>query len=573
MKRDAVKIKHSVSTKIANYLFIIMIFAGVITSLSLMIMASNKSDAESINVSGSLRMQSYRLLHELEHHPELVETGLRQYRISLHSPALLEIDQWFVPDKVKQSYHQLIKRWERMERYAKQREINAYKNEIADYVAQVDQFVFTLQRFAEKKWIIAVLIMSLSMLSIIAMVAYVVWYARKEVVMPLKQLTQASIQVQMRQFSHVKVDTQKEDELGNLARAFSQMSSELEKLYSSLEESVNEKTQKLRQTNRSLTMLYESSQQLTTTNVDESILQHVLKNIFISEHLRYMALVVEGAEHWNIRFGQKQANQDCQEVTLQIEDEKLAVLYWQAGFPCPDPRTMRNIAQILSRTLYFHKTQRQQQQLLLMEERAIIARELHDSLAQVLAFLQIQLTLLKHNINQKSEDAAQQSINIIASFEQALRDGYVQLRELLATFRLTVQEANLKLALEQVVDSLRNQTDIQMCVQCSLPAQSFNAKQLVHILQIVRESVLNAIKHSKGNRIEVIAHINEDGEYEFIVRDDGIGIPSLEEPEGHYGLNIMHERATQLNAHLRIANRPSGGTEIKLTLHQNRNLT
>lgn len=46
-----------------------------------------------------------------------------------------------------------------------------------------------------------------------------------------------------------------------------------------------------------------------------------------------MALVVEGAEHWNIRFGQKQANQDCQEVTLQIEDEKLAVLYWQAGFP------------------------------------------------------------------------------------------------------------------------------------------------------------------------------------------------------------------------------------------------
>lgn len=38
-----------------------------------------------------------------------------------------------------------------MERYAKQREINAYKNEIADYVAQVDQFVFTLQRFAEKE--------------------------------------------------------------------------------------------------------------------------------------------------------------------------------------------------------------------------------------------------------------------------------------------------------------------------------------------------------------------------------------------------------------------------------------
>ncbi|SPY32784.1 sensor protein NarQ [Pasteurella canis] len=282
-------IKHSVSTKLANYLFIVIIFAGVITSLSLMIMASNKSDAESINISGSLRMQSYRLLYELEQHPELVEASLRQYRVSLHSQALLEIaHQWFVPNAVKSSYHNLIKRWESMERYARHRDIAAYKTEITDYVAQVDQFVFTLQRFAEQKWIIAVLVMSLSMFSIIVMVSYIVWYARKEVVLPLTQLTRASIQVQMRQFNHVKVNTKKQDELGSLARAFTQMSSELEKLYSSLEESVNEKTQKLRQTNRSLTMLYESSQQLTTNNVDELTLQQVLKNIFISEHLRYL---------------------------------------------------------------------------------------------------------------------------------------------------------------------------------------------------------------------------------------------------------------------------------------------
>ncbi|EJS86918.1 nitrate/nitrite sensor protein NarQ, partial [Pasteurella multocida subsp. multocida str. Anand1_buffalo] len=60
-------------------------------------------------------------------------------------------------------------------------------------------------------------------------------------------------------------------------------------------------------------------------------------------------------------------------------------------------------------------------------------------------------------------------------------------------------------------------------------------------------------------RIEVIAHINEDAEYEFIVRDDGIGIPSLEEPEGHYGLNIMHERATQLNAHFTHCKPPVWG--------------
>lgn len=52
--------KGSVSTRIAKYLFIILIVAGVISSLSLAIMSSNKYDAEAINISGSLRMQSYR---------------------------------------------------------------------------------------------------------------------------------------------------------------------------------------------------------------------------------------------------------------------------------------------------------------------------------------------------------------------------------------------------------------------------------------------------------------------------------------------------------------------------------
>ena len=51
------------------------------------------------------------------------------------------------------------------------------------------------------------------------------------------------------------------------------------------------------------------------------------------------------------------------------------------------------------------------------------------------------------------------SIAIIGEFEQALSDGYSQLRELLATFRLTVQEANLQVALEQVIESLRSQNE------------------------------------------------------------------------------------------------------------------
>lgn len=561
-------IKHnSVSTKIANYLLLIIIFVSLISIMSLAIMQSNKSDAELINVSGSLRMQSYRLFYEMEHEPENVEQALRQYRLSLHSDALIKINhQFLVPEDVRQSYHDLIKRWEIMEKHARENNKEAYRTEIASYVNQVDQFVNTLQYFAELKLKIAVLSILAAMLVILIMVSYVIYFTHKRVVNPLEKLALASSQVQIGQFNHIPLDTKSDDEIGRLALVFTQMASELKKLYSTLEDKVNEKTQKLSQVNRSLTMLYHCSQLVTTKAIEPKLFRQMLEQVMINEHLRYLELIVHGAEHWHIYLGSKQENIDLQSMELEIENNQLGVIRWQAGLPCPDLRTMRNVAQMLSRTLYFYQMQRQQQHLLLMEERSIIARELHDSLAQVLSYLKIQLTLLKHNLQRDTVDAKQKSQAIIQDFEQAVTDGYVQLRELLATFRLTVQEANLQVALEQVIDSLRNQTSMKMRVDCSLPSQTFNAQQLVHALQIVREATLNAIKHSQGTEIEVLAYTNEDGEYELAVRDNGVGIPSLEEPEGHYGLNIMLERSNQLNARLSIQNRATGGTEVKFTL-------
>ena len=559
--------KRSVSTRIAKYLFVVIIFMGIISSLSLLVMASNKSDAEAINISGSLRMQSYRLLTEMERSPDTVEQNLVRYQRSLNAEALLSVqNQLFAPSGVRESYQKILQRWAVMSDFARAHQIEKYHAELKSYVQDVDDFVLELQRFAEQKWISAVSVLCVSMLLILAMVSYVIWYLKREVVKPLELMTKASMQVQMGQFKHIQLDTESNNELGILAKVFTQMSSELGRLYSRLEDAVNEQTQKLRQTNRSLTTLYQRSQLLTPTKINDKILSQVLNHIRVSAHLRYIELEIFGSEHWEISFGQKDPKQSLQVEELSIENENLAVLSWQAGLPCPDPRMMKNLGQMVAKALYSHKTQRQQEQLLLMEERSIIARELHDSLAQVLSFLQIQLTLLKHNLKKEDEKSKEKSIAIIGEFEQALSDGYSQLRELLATFRLTVQEANLQVALEQVIESLRSQTKMQMTVECSLPSQSLNPQELVHVLQIVREATLNAIKHSKGTLIEVKAHINAEGEYEILVQDNGVGIPTLDEPEGHYGLNIMTERSRQLNAQLTISKGEQGGTMVKITL-------
>ena len=69
----------------------------------------------------------------------------------------------------------------------------------------------------------------------------------------------------------------------------------------------------------------------------------MLNHIRVSEHLRYIELEIFGSEHWEISFGQKDPKQSLQVEELSIENENLAVLSWQAGLPCPDPRMMKNL--------------------------------------------------------------------------------------------------------------------------------------------------------------------------------------------------------------------------------------
>ncbi|VTR45719.1 nitrate/nitrite sensor protein NarQ [Actinobacillus pleuropneumoniae] len=99
-----------------------------------------------------------------------------------------------------------------------------------------------------------------------------------------------------------------------------------------------------------------------------------------------------------------------------------------------------------------------------------------------------------------------------------------------------------------------------------MPSQIFSAQQQVHALQIVREAVINAIKHANATEIYVVAETNADGEHCLIIRDNGKGIASDIEPEGHYGLTIMKERAAELKGEFSIKNRPEGGVEVVVVL-------
>ncbi|VEJ56201.1 nitrate/nitrite two-component system sensor histidine kinase NarQ [Pragia fontium] len=560
-------VKRSVTSNIARMLIAIVILSILSTGLALVTLAASRTDAEAINISGSLRMQSYRLAYDLTTNSPYLNSHIRQYDMSLNAPALKEIDSFYFPHDIQLKYQTLLDRWKILEYELNQGNGDMYISQLAEYVNQINEFVLAIQIFSELKLKTAGTISIASFLLTIGLVFFVIHFSRRKIVAPLNQMVAASHYIQTGHFDHQPLDTTQPNELGVLANAFTSMSSDLAKLYQSLAEKVEEKTVKLTQANRSLGVLYDCLQALSVSQVDRQCFEQVLHIVCNSENLVIIRLEVQdsGEGRWVLEEGKEDNSRDWHHLVLQQDEQILGKLSWQcADEDAVHPQLIGNVGNILSRGIYFNRAQKRYLQVLLMEERATIARELHDSLAQSLSFLRIQLTLLKRVVPSNNDRA----MVVIADFDQALSSAYRQLRELLATFRLTIQEADLHEALNQLITPLQAQTEVPIHIHCALSSQALNAQQQVHALQIVREATLNAIKHAKAKNIYVNCESTKDGYNLITIIDDGMGIKSLDEPEGHYGLNIMSERACRLGGTLAISRQEEGGTCVRLIFPQ-----
>ncbi|QHM71999.1 nitrate/nitrite two-component system sensor histidine kinase NarQ [Mixta intestinalis] len=551
-------LKRSVTSSIARALAGIVILSVLSTSLALLTLSGSLRDAEMINLAGSLRMQSYRLAWDSDTHSPDLEAHLRYYRQSLDAPVLQHLNRFYVPDNVRKRYRQLKLSWPMLEADLKNHEQRRYSQHVAHYVGEIDRFVYDLQRYAERKMQLVAVTSALGFIAILALAIWTIRLIRRQVVKPLNQLVAASRYIEQGNFHYPPLDTSLANELGLLAHTFNRMSGELERHYSVLENTVKARTADLMVANQTMTILYEASQALAVSSLSRSVITEVMEFVFTRAQLT--ALALDAGEGWQISLGMPQQDKSWHRMPLRQENQPNGELRWQEGAQQTPAPLMQSVSILLSRAIWIHQAQKQQQQLLLMEERATIARELHDSLAQALSFLRIQLTLLKRTITPDNQPAQQ----IITDFDQALAEAYRQLRELLNTFRLSVDEACLPAALQAMLTPLQQQTSAEISLHCASGFDALTAQQQVHILQIVREAVLNAIRHADARHIKVNCATLENGEHEIIISDDGCGLATVEEPAGHYGLTIMHERAQRLGGTLQLDTTPTVGTQLRL---------
>ncbi len=201
------------------------------------------------------------------------------------------------------------------------------------------------------------------------------------------------------------------------------------------------------------------------------------------------------------------------------------------------------------------------------EERAVIARELHDSLAQSLSYLKIQTSRLQNILTDSDIQAYSKSMEI-DSMMQDLRSNlniaYRHLRELISTFRLTIGGKNFSQALTDSVEEFSKRSGIAFDIDKRLPEDSLTVTEETQLLHIIRESLSNVVRHSQAKFSLISIYYDVSGQIVTIIEDDGIGLLDISDPEQHFGIIIMQERAHSIGGNISLTERPNGGTCLKI---------
>jgi two-component system nitrate/nitrite sensor histidine kinase NarX len=202
--------------------------------------------------------------------------------------------------------------------------------------------------------------------------------------------------------------------------------------------------------------------------------------------------------------------------------------------------------------------------LSIIKERNALAHELHDSLAQTLASLRFQVSMLDEAIDQQGADVTHEDIHQIKG---GLDEAYTELRELLAHFRAPINSRGLLAALEDLISNFRKQSGMHVLLQKEWDTSNLSANMEMQVVRIIQEALANTRKYSKAHTVRVMLRCDKNENYHVLIEDDGIGMekPAFSgHPGEHLGLSIMQERARYLGGELRIESEPGEGTRVQL---------
>ncbi len=431
---------------------------------------------------------------------------------------------------------------------------------------------------------------------------------------PVNLLKQAIGKIQGGDFAF-RVERVGSDEFGTLADGFNGMAAHLQSLYGNLASKVAEKTAELEEKHERLESLYEVTALVArATSLDELAQNFSKSTMAIAKadgiairwadqtQRRYLMLAASGLPGEMVEDEQCLIAGDCFCGTPN-PDNALAVIpirsqtqgslkhCAKAGYETIVNVPIRTHEHVLGEvSLFFqgHVSPSPAKRSLLealnshlagaMEnlrlnalareaavsgERHHLSRELHDSIAQSLAFLKIQVQLMRDAMQSHDKDVMH---NVLEEIDTGVRECYGDVRELLVHFRTRPNAEDIEPALATTLRKFELQTGLRTALVVTGYAVPLAPDVQIQVLHIVQEALSNVRKHARATQIRV--RVEQQPVWVFEVCDDGVGfdVGCEHVDDTHVGLQIMTERAQRIGAQLHIDSSPGKGCLVRLTL-------
>ncbi|TXT41266.1 MAG: two-component system NarL family nitrate/nitrite sensor histidine kinase NarX [Comamonadaceae bacterium] len=482
------------------------------------------------------------------------------------------------------------------------------------FAAHIDAFVNSIEVHIAH-WTALLHLLQMSMLASVIVGATVLLYTGYLFVLePVSQLKQAIEKIQLGEFD-ARVARASSDEFGTLADGFNGMAEHLQSMYKNLEAKVAEKTLLLQEKSERLESLYAVTNLVAKATSLDALAQEFTKNIAKISHAdgvalrwsnqggqRHLMLAAHGLPADMVDAEQCIYSGDCHcgssvegytlnvipihdlnptrlphcaragfetVVTIQVRLHELVMgevdLFYHARIilSTSERSLLEALSSHLASGMENLRLNSLEKEAAVSQERHLLARELHDSIAQSLAFLKIQVQLMRDAI--KNNHASDVS-NILEEIDAGVRESYGDVRELLLHFRTRTNTEDIEPALATTLQKFEHQSGIKTTLSIQGQGLPLAPDVQIQVLHILQEALSNVRKHARASQAWL--DVQQQPTWRFEVRDDGIGFtPDADQhDETHVGIRIMNERAQRIDAHIQVISTPLCGSSVILTL-------
>lgn len=577
--------------------------------------------AAAVNEAGRMRMQTYRMalavgMGETQELPRQIE----QFNQSLRLLRTGDTERpLFVPwdSKVQSRFATVEQNWGKFRAQwleKKPLSLTELRGQTVAFAADIDALVTSIEAHMVR-WTsilhllqMAVLALALVGASVLLLTGYLF------VIEPVNQLKLAIQKIQGGDFG-ARVDRVTSDEFGTLAEGFNGMAEHMQSMYRNLESKVQEKTAELEEKRERLESLYEVTALVArATSLDELAQDFSQRVMHIARadgvairwsdqaNQRYLMLAASGLPMSMVEeeqclhvgdchCGMPSPNGDLRVIPIHALTEQSLQHCTKAGFGTLVNIPIRLHERITGEvSLFFHakvspsaaersllealtshlasamenlRLNALEREAAISGERHLLARELHDSIAQSLAFLKIQVQLMRDALQSGTAADIQK---VLEEIDTGVRESYGDVRELLMHFRTRTNTEDIEPALATTLRKFEHQSGLKTTLAISGQGMPLSPDVQIQVLHILQEALSNVRKHASASQVWL--DVQQQPEWRFEVRDNGVGFSPDNHPLGetHVGLRIMTERAQRIGAKLDVLSTPRHGSSIILTL-------